>query len=253
MTEHGQQSLRALDWLNFFMADVATGEGPFLAIYLTATRHWDPASVCLVVATQSIASVAAQAPAGWMVDWSEHKKWLIIGAAVPVAFGCVGIVLAPNKLRFSRRPLPLSHWASSAIKNFPHGLGVTKASTTPATSALRFCPVRSVLAWGQQWIFYSSAFVAIGTICAAAGIRPGDIDNVTARGASRVDKDGSSAHVASFRDLAGQKSIWVLTASVILFHFANAAMLPLVGELLSRGKTANPPCICRRALSRLNL
>jgi hypothetical protein len=34
-----QRSLPALDWLNFFMADVGTGIGPFLAIYLTATRH----------------------------------------------------------------------------------------------------------------------------------------------------------------------------------------------------------------------
>jgi hypothetical protein len=27
-------SLRGLDWLNFFLADVQTGVGPFLAIYL---------------------------------------------------------------------------------------------------------------------------------------------------------------------------------------------------------------------------
>src|ERR1700689_5115813 len=97
MREIGQQSLRALDWLNFFIADVATGVGPFLAIYLTATRHWNPASVGIVVATQSVASVVAQGPAGWIVDWSEHKKWLIIGAAALVATGCVGIVLAPNQ------------------------------------------------------------------------------------------------------------------------------------------------------------
>jgi hypothetical protein len=59
-----QRSLPALDWLNFFMADVGTGIGAFLAIYLTATRHWNPASVGVVVAAQSIASVAAQGPAG---------------------------------------------------------------------------------------------------------------------------------------------------------------------------------------------
>jgi hypothetical protein len=49
-------SLRALDWLNFFMADVNTGIGPFLAIYLTATRHWNPASVGMVVAAQGISA-----------------------------------------------------------------------------------------------------------------------------------------------------------------------------------------------------
>src|SRR5206468_2773395 len=90
------RSLHALDWLNFFMADVVTGVGPFLAIYLTATRHWDPASVGLVVAIQSVASVVAQGPCGWLVDWSEHKKWLIACAAIIVAAGCFGIVQVSN-------------------------------------------------------------------------------------------------------------------------------------------------------------
>ena len=32
-----------LDWLNFFLADVNDGLGPFLAIYLLSSQHWDPA------------------------------------------------------------------------------------------------------------------------------------------------------------------------------------------------------------------
>jgi MFS family permease len=68
------RSLKGLDWVNFFMADVATGIGPFLAIYLTATRHWDPGSVGMVVAAQALAGVLAQAPAGWLVDNSTRKK-----------------------------------------------------------------------------------------------------------------------------------------------------------------------------------
>ena len=81
MADQKKLSLRGLDWVNFFMADVNTGIGPFLAIYLTATRHWDPASVGMVVAAQSIASVVAQAPAGWLVDNSTKKKWLVIFGA----------------------------------------------------------------------------------------------------------------------------------------------------------------------------
>ena len=41
MADQKKLSLRGLDWVNFFMADVNTGIGPFLAIYLTATRHWN--------------------------------------------------------------------------------------------------------------------------------------------------------------------------------------------------------------------
>src|SRR3984957_10487761 len=91
-----ERSLNGLDWVNFFMADVATGIGPFLAIYLTATRHWNPANVGMVVAAQAVAGVVAQAPAGWLVDTSTKKKWLLIFGAVVIAAGCVGIVLAPN-------------------------------------------------------------------------------------------------------------------------------------------------------------
>jgi len=91
-----RQSLRGLDWINFFMADVNTGIGPFLAIYLTATGHWNPADVGIAVSAQSIASVLAQAPAGWLVDNSKNKKWLIIIGASIVAAGCICIVLAPS-------------------------------------------------------------------------------------------------------------------------------------------------------------
>jgi MFS family permease len=83
------RSLKGLDWVNFFMADVATGVGPFLAIYLTATRHWDPGSVGIIVAVQAVAGVIAQVPAGWLVDNSTRKKWLVIVGAMLVAAGCV--------------------------------------------------------------------------------------------------------------------------------------------------------------------
>src|SRR6202012_3277174 len=91
-----ERSLKGLDWVNFFMADVATGIGPFLAIYLTATRHWDPASVGMVVAVQAVAGVVAQVPAGWLVDNSTKKKWLVIFWAVLGRGGPRGVVLGPD-------------------------------------------------------------------------------------------------------------------------------------------------------------
>ncbi len=242
------RSQRGLDWLNFFMADVATGVGPFLAIYLTAARHWNPASVGIVVAVQSIASVIAQGPAGWLVDWSEHKKRLVIAAAVVVAFGCVGIVWSPGE-------------AAEVITQIL--IGIAAALFPPAIAAISLgmvgrdrLPSRvgrnetfnhagnvvfallagAIGTWlGQQWIFYASAVVAIGTICAASAIRSGDIDNRAARAADDdQSRTSPSRHAASFRDLRNDACLWVFTASVLLFHFANAAMLPLVGESLSK-------------------
>jgi MFS family permease len=254
MAEHNQQrSLKGLDWVNFFMADVATGIGPFLAIYLTATRHWDPASVGMVVAAQAVAGVAAQVPAGWLVDSSNKKKWLVIFGAMLVAAGCVAIVLARNVasevgvqivigLTAAIFPPAIAAIALGIVgkpklsrragrnEGFNHAGNVVFAVLAGAIGA----------AFGQQWIFYASALFATGTVISAWMIRDEDIDNVAARAAdeaeSPTENDRKSPRLASLSDLVGDRRILIFTASVVLFHFANAAMLPLVGELLSKGK-----------------
>ena len=246
-----QRSLRGLDWINFFMADVNTGIGPFLAIYLTAARHWNPASVGVVISAQSIASVLAQGPAGWLVDWSQNKKRLIIGGAIAVALGCVGIVLSPNQPSEIFTQVLIGIAAAifpPAIAAISLGIvGKSKLSRRVGRNesfnhfgnvvfALLAGAVGSWL--GPRWIFYASAFVAAGTVAAASSIRSQDIDNEVARGASEEAGDDKQQKtppsVASFRSLFHDKCLWIFTASVVLFHFANAAMLPLVGELLSR-------------------
>ncbi len=248
MRQNRQQSLRALDWLNFFMADVSTGIGPFLAIYLTATRHWSPASVGVVVSSQSIATVLAQGPTGWIVDWSQQKKWLVICGAAAVAAGCYGIVQAPNQ----RIEIVTQVLIGIAAALFPPSiaaisLGIVGKDKLPRrvgrnesfnhAGNVSFALLAGVVGtWmGQQWIFYLSAIVAIGTMSAAASIRSADVDNAAARAAGNGDDSKTSSHVSSFRDLLHDQCLWVFSASVVLFHFANAAMLPLVGELLSRG------------------
>lgn len=251
--QNQQRSLKGLDWVNFFMADVATGVGPFLAIYLTATRHWDPASVGVVIAAQAVAGVVAQVPAGWLVDNSTKKKWLVIAGALLVAAGCVAIVLARNvaseiavqivigmtaaifppaiaaialgivgKPKLSRR--------AGRNEGFNHAGNVVFAVVAGGIGAL----------FGQQWIFYASALFATGTVISAWAIRDEDIDNEAARAADEGDGsnqgDRKTPRIASLRDLLADRRILIFTASVVLFHFANAAMLPLVGELLSKGK-----------------
>ena len=108
---------------------------------------------------------------------------------------------------------------------------------------------------GQAWIFYVSALAALGSIAIVELIREQDIDHAMARGdgvkehrTSALDqppqgfsagKSGSTLvgeRPSTWRELAHDKRILTFAASVVIFHFANAAMLPLVGELLSRGK-----------------
>src|ERR1700747_973377 len=49
-----RESLRGLDWFIFFLADVQTGFGPFVAVYLT-TQKWTQGQIGLVVSVGGIA------------------------------------------------------------------------------------------------------------------------------------------------------------------------------------------------------
>ena len=88
-------SLRALDAVNVFLADVRDGLGPYLAIYLTM-RHWDPGRIGIAMSAMGIATVAAQTPAGAFIDRTRHKRLAIAAAAVAVAVGAVAMVLRPT-------------------------------------------------------------------------------------------------------------------------------------------------------------
>lgn len=56
-------SLRALDWANFFLADVRDGLGPYLAIYLLTTLRWTPEGIGIAMSVMGVATVVAQTPA----------------------------------------------------------------------------------------------------------------------------------------------------------------------------------------------
>ena len=60
--------------LNFFLADVRDGLGPYLSIYLLLTHHWDQASIGFVMGIGGIAAIAAQTPVGALVDRTSAKR-----------------------------------------------------------------------------------------------------------------------------------------------------------------------------------
>ena len=81
-------SLRGLDWLNFLLADVQSGVGPFLAIYL-AGYGWNEQRVGLALTIGGIAGIASQTPAGALVDWLKSKRALIAAGVVALAIGAL--------------------------------------------------------------------------------------------------------------------------------------------------------------------
>jgi MFS family permease len=86
-----ERSLRALDLVNFFQADVQTGVGPYLAIYLLASLHWTLGQIGIAMGAQGMATVLAQTPVGALVDATPRKRALMAAAAIAIALGCLAI------------------------------------------------------------------------------------------------------------------------------------------------------------------
>lgn len=75
---------RPLDALNFFLADVRGGLGPYLAVYLLAERNWDEATIGVVMSIATATEILAQTPAGALVDAIRAKRVLMAVAALAV-------------------------------------------------------------------------------------------------------------------------------------------------------------------------
>src|SRR6202795_4610062 len=75
-----RQSLRGLDWFIFFLADVQTGFGPFIAVYLT-TQKWTQVEIVLVLSIGGLVALIGQMPGGAIVDAARSER-LVAGLAV---------------------------------------------------------------------------------------------------------------------------------------------------------------------------
>jgi len=65
------RSRHGLDGINFLMADVRDGVGPYLSVYLKGAQHWDAGAIGLAMGASSIAAAICQIPAGLLVDGSN--------------------------------------------------------------------------------------------------------------------------------------------------------------------------------------
>ncbi|MBV8609019.1 MAG: MFS transporter [Singulisphaera sp.] len=248
---HGKgRSLVALDALNVFMADVRDGLGPFLAIYLAAAQHWDAGRIGIAMSVQGFATVAAQTPAGGLIDRIHAKRAAVALAALAVALGVVAMAWWPTLPAIIAAQAVIG--ASSAIfapavsaislglvghGRLPRRMGRNEAFNHAGnvTAALLAGWVGDHVA--KVGVFYLVAAMSAATVATTLLIRRGDIDYALARGAVPDGGNGASFRIASIGALLRDRRIAAFILAVSLFHFANAAMLPLVGQKLTDGKT----------------
>ncbi len=245
---------RALEALNFFMADVQAGIGPFLGVFLQA-RGWGTDMIGTVMSIGGIAGMLATSPAGALVDGTRHKRALIVVAGVMT-------VLASGLLLVSR-----DYWTVAASQV---ATAITGAAIGPAMAGITLGVARQsgfdrqfgrnqvanhagnvVAAALSGWLGWRYGFAAVFALSAVFGllsiaavmmIRGDTIDHQVARGlAPNGPQAGSTdGEVGGFRILLQCRPLLVLAAALAMFHLGNAAMLPLYGLAIVSAHQADP-------------
>lgn len=235
-----RKSQRGLDWFTFFIADMQTGFGPFLSVYLT-TQKWTQVDIGLVLSIGSIASLLGQVPGGWLVDWARSKQRLATIAVVAIGISAFLIAAAP--IFAAIVTAKLLHVVAScilgpAIAAITLGL-VGHAAVGPRLGRnARFAAIGNGLAAGvmgacgyfvsAQAVFFVTAVLAVPALLALRQIQEKDLD--ATRSAVSGDKCEAAKQVTPLRRLLVSRKLLVLSSCILLFHLGNTAMLPLVGS-----------------------
>src|SRR5215208_5855763 len=88
------RSQRGLDWFAFFLADIQTGWGPFVAAYLT-TKSWTQLDVGLILTFGTLAAMVLQIPIGALVDHVPAKRVLAAVAVAAISGSALLLALWP--------------------------------------------------------------------------------------------------------------------------------------------------------------
>jgi len=233
-------SAYGLDAFTFFIANLQTGFGPFLAVYFTQQK-WTQSDIGLALTVGSLVSLLGQVPGGAFVDASRSKRFAAGFSALAV--GASAIMLAAFPTYLVVLSAMAIHSAASCV-------------LTPAIAAISIGLVGRARA-GER-LGRNASFSAIGNALGAAGmgaigyyfsndavfylagalVVPAlvSLSFIPARGVeevSRATDAGGPAPGAGVTALLTNRPLLCFAACMVLFFLANAAMLPLVGSVLT--------------------
>jgi MFS family permease len=239
---------RALDALNFFLADVRDGLGPYLAIYLLTEQKWDEASIGIVMSVAALAGIVAQTPAGALIDRSTAKRALLVTAAIVVTLSCIalplvhGFELVATTQAIAAAAGAIFAPAIAAVtlgivgpKAFARRTGRNEAFNHGGNAVAAGIAGITAYSFGPVVVFWLLAAMAAASIVATLSIPPDTIDHHVARGLDDTADAGGARHdtPSGFQVLLTCRPLLIFAAATVMFHFSNAAMLPLVGQKLA--------------------
>ena len=240
-----QTSLKALDYSNLLLAASKDTIGPYLSVYLKSNYHFDSMSIGIAIASANFSGIISQIPAGAFIDQIHNKKIIIQIAAIFTTLSL--IIILKQKLLFF---IILAHGI----------IGLATATINPTISAISLglvgqnkfarrvgrnealIHVGNVFAaittgiigcfLGNQYIFYFIALLCILGVLSVNNISNNEIDFELARGGVNKDKNNQTQNVSLMESLKN-RTVIILFITFFLFHFANAALLPGIGQKLS--------------------
>lgn len=249
-----RQSQRGLDGFIFFLADVQTGFGPFVTVYLT-TQKWTQVEIGLVLSIGSLIGLLGQMPGGAVIDWVRSERLVAAVAVVLIAISALGFAVWPIFPVVAASAV--LHAAASCVLGpaiaaislglvGPHAIGerlgrnARFASLGNGAAALLMGLCGSYIS--SRSVFLVTFLLAIPTLISLSRIRSAEIDPEQAHGTVRRDVPDRSA--TNLRALISQKALLVFAGAVLMLQLANTAMLPLMaGIVTTRSSTWAPALI----------
>jgi predicted MFS family arabinose efflux permease len=238
-----RQSLRGLDWFIFFLADVQTGFGPFIAVYLT-TQKWTQVEIGFVLSIGGLVALMGQMPGGAIVDAARSER-LVAGLAVAAigvcALGYAAWPIFPVVVAAATLHAAASCVLGPAIAAISLGLvgplaigerlgrNARYASLGNGVAAAVMGTAGYLLSSGS--VFIVTAILAIPTLLALSRIREWEIDAARAHGA--VAREVPDPDATSVMKLVRQRPLLIFAGAVLLLQLANAAMLPIMAGVVT--------------------
>lgn len=237
------RSLRGLDWFVFFVADVQTGFGPFIAVYLTSQK-WTQVDIGLLLTMGGLVSLLGQVPGGAVVDAARSER-LVAGIAL-VAISASALAYASLPIFLVVMAAAMIHAAASCVLGpciIAMSLGLVGHASIGERLGrnARFASIGNGIAaaamgaigyfFAPRAVFLVTAALLIPTLIALSRIRIRDINPELAHGgAPERPTDPTPAGLPS---VIGNRPLIILAGCALMFHMANASMLPLMGSVLT--------------------
>jgi MFS family permease len=226
----------------FFVADVQTGFGPFVSVYLTAQR-WTQIDIGLVLSAAGFVSLIGQMPGGALVDAARSERRV---AAIAVAAICISALAYAALPVF---PVVLSASVLHALASCVLGPAIAAISLGLVGHAAigerlgrnaRFASIGNGLAaaamgacgylLSARAVFVVTVLLLVPALWALRYITAGEIDPERAHGAPPRERRKAPIRPG---ELMQNRRLLIFAGCLLLFHLANAAMLPLMGSVLT--------------------